>query len=78
MIWRIIAVAAIMALGVAPPVEAGFWGDIKQSFGAAVDNAQRDGAEAVDAVSGEAGDAADAVVEFVIRDATVPRMSDRW
>ena len=70
MIWRIIAVAAILALVVAPPAGAGFWGDIKQSFGTAIDNAQRDGAEAVDAVSREAGDAADAVVEFVIRDAT--------
>jgi hypothetical protein len=63
MIWRIIAVAAILALGVAPPAEAGFWGDLKRSFGTAVDNAQHDGAEAVDAVSKGAGDAADAVVE---------------
>ncbi len=70
MIWRIIAVAAILALVVAPPAKVGFWGDIKQSFGAAVDNAQRDGAEAVDAVSREAGDAADAVVEFVTGDTT--------
>ncbi len=63
MIWRIIAVAALMALGVAPAAEAGFWGDLKRSFGTAVDNAQHDGAEAVDAVSKGAGDAADAVVE---------------
>jgi hypothetical protein len=63
MIWQIIAVAAIMALGVAPAAEAGFWGDLKQSFGTAVDNAGHDGADAVDAVFKGAGDAADAVVE---------------
>ena len=63
MIWRIIAVAALMALVVAPPAEAGFWGDLKRSFGTAIDNAQRDGAEVVDAVSKEAGNSADAVVE---------------
>ncbi len=63
MIWRIIAVAAIMALVVAPAAEAGFWGDLKQSFGTAVDNAERDGAKAVEAVGEAAGDAADAVVE---------------
>ncbi len=63
MIGRIIAVAAILALVVAPPAEAGFWGDLKQSFRTAIDSAQRDGAEAVDAVSKGAGGAADAVVE---------------
>ena len=77
MIWRIIAVAAIVALVVAPPAEAGFWGNLKQSFGTAIDNTRRGGAEAVNAVSEEAGDAADAVVEgaesaaeFVTGDAT--------
>ena len=45
MIGRIIAVAAIVAFVVAPPAEAGFWGDLKQSFGTAVDNARREGAE---------------------------------
>ena len=58
MIWRIIAVAALIGLGAATPAEAGFWGDRKQSFGPAGDNAQRDGAEAVDAGPGGAGDGA--------------------
>jgi hypothetical protein len=61
MIGRIIAVAAIVAFVVAPPAEAGFWGDLKQSFGTAVDNAQRDGAKAVDAVVEGAESAADLV-----------------
>ena len=62
MTWRIIAVAAaavlIVAFGAAPPAEAGFWGDLKQSFGTAVDNAERDGAKAVEAVGEAAGSAA--------------------
>ncbi len=58
MIWRIIAVALVGTLGAAPPAEAGFWGDLRQSFGTAVDNAQRDGAEAIDAITGGGGDAA--------------------
>ncbi len=61
MIGRIIAVVAIVAFVVAPPAEAGFWGDLKQSFGTAVDNAQRDGAKAVDAVVEGAESAADLV-----------------
>jgi len=63
MSWRITAVAAILAFGVSTPAEAGFWGDLKQSFGTALDNAGQDGAKAVDAVGEAAGDAADAVVE---------------
>ena len=52
------ALALATALGAAAPAEAGFWGDLKQSFGAAVDNAQRDGAEAIDAITGDDRDAA--------------------
>ena len=63
MIWRNIAIAAAVMLGAAAPVEAGFWGDLKRSFGTAVDNAQHDGAEAADAVGEAVQDAADAVVE---------------
>ena len=63
MIWRKFAIAAAVVLGLAAPAEAGFWGDLKRSFGTAVDNAQHDGAEAADAVGEAAGDAADAVVE---------------
>ncbi len=62
MIGRIIAVAAIVAFVVAPPAEAGFWGDLKQSFGTAVDNALRDGAKAVDAVVEDAESTADLVI----------------
>ncbi len=66
MIWRKIAIAASVVLivalgGAAPPAEAGFWGDLKRSFGTAVDNAQRDGAEVVDAVTEGAESAADLV-----------------
>ena len=61
MIGRIIAVAAIVAFVVAPPAEAGFWGDLEQSFGTAVGNARRDGAKAVDAVVEGAESAADLV-----------------
>ena len=61
MIWRIIAVAALIGLGAAAPAEAGFWGDLKQSFGTAVDNARRDGAKAVDAVVEGAESATDLV-----------------
>ena len=57
MTWRIITIAAFVALGAAPPAEAGFWGDLKQSLGTAVDNAQRDGAKAIDAITGDGGDA---------------------
>ncbi|MCH8167830.1 MAG: hypothetical protein IIC03_07860 [Proteobacteria bacterium] len=58
MIWRTIVITAAVVFAAAPPAEAGFWGDLKQSFGTAVDNAQREGAEAVDAVTGGAGDGA--------------------
>ena len=63
MILRIIAISAILALAAAAPAGAGFWGDLKRSFGTAVDNAQHDGAHAAEAVGEAAGDAADAVVE---------------
>ena len=63
MIWRNIAIAAAVVLGVAAPAEAGFWGDLKRSLGTAADNARHDGAKAADAVGEAAGDAADAVVE---------------
>ena len=57
MIWRRIAIASavvlIVALGMAPPAEAGFWGDLKRSLGTAVDNARHDGAEAIDAITGD-------------------------
>lgn len=43
--------------------QAGFWSDLKQSFGAAVDNAERDGAKAARAVGKAAGNAADTVVD---------------
>ncbi len=62
MIWQRIVIAAAVALAVAP-AEAGFWGDLKRSFGTAVDNAERGGAKAVDAAGEVAGDAADAVAE---------------
>ena len=58
MTWRTIAVATFVALAVAAPAEAGFWGDLKRSFGSAVDNAERDGAEAIDAITGDDGNAA--------------------
>ena len=67
MLWRRFAIAASMALAVTPamttPAQAGFWGNLKQSFGTAVDNAERDGAKAAKAVGEAAGDAADAVVD---------------
>ena len=53
MIWQRIAIAAALMLGLAAPAEAGFWGDLKQSFGTAVDNARHDGAEAIDAITGD-------------------------
>ncbi len=56
MTWRTIAVAIVVALGAAPPAEAGFWGDLKQSLGTAVDNAQHEGAEVIDAITGGGGD----------------------
>jgi len=61
MIWRTIVITAAVVFAAAPPAEAGFWGDLKQSFGTAVDNAQRDGAKAVDAVVEGAESAADLV-----------------
>ena len=61
MIRARLVLMAIVALGVSAPAEAGFWGDLKRSFGTAVDNAGHDGAKAVDAVGDAAGDAADAV-----------------
>ena len=61
MIWRTIVITAAVVFAAAPPAEAGFWGDLEQSFGTAVDNAQRDGAKAVDAVVEGAESAADLV-----------------
>ena len=61
MIWKPIVIAAIMALAATSGAEAGFWGDLKQSFGTAVDNAKRDGARAADAVAEGAEDAVDYV-----------------
>ena len=55
MISRIFMIAALAA---ATPAEAGFWGDLKRSFGTAVDNAQHDGAKAIDAITGDGGNAA--------------------
>ena len=63
MTWGRTAVLAIVTLAVAAPAEAGFWGDLKQSFGTAVDNAERDGAKAADAISEATGDAANAVAD---------------
>ena len=59
---RIVALTLIV-LAIAAPAEAGFWGDLKHSFGTAVDNAKRDGAKAIDAISDAAGGAADAVAD---------------
>jgi hypothetical protein len=61
MIRARLALMAIIALGFSTPAEAGFWGDLKRSFGTAVDNAGHDGEKAADAVGDAAGDAADAV-----------------
>ena len=62
MTWRgttiATALALAMALGAAAPAEAGFWGDLRGSFGTAVDNAERDGAEVIDAITGDDGNAA--------------------
>ena len=61
MIRTRLALIAIIALGVSTPAEAGFWSDLKRSFGTAIDNAGHDGARAADAVGDAAVDAAEAV-----------------
>jgi hypothetical protein len=63
MTWRRIAAIAILVLAAARPATAGFWGDLKQSFDAALDQVQRDGEDAAEAVGEVAGDAKDGVVE---------------
>ena len=62
MIWRRSTIAALLALGVAAPAEAGFWGDLKRSFGTAVDDVQHDGGHVIDKITGDGGDASDAAV----------------
>lgn len=58
-----IAARTLIALAIAAPAEAGLWGDLKHSFGTAVDNAKRDGAKAVDAIGDAAGGAVDAAAD---------------
>jgi hypothetical protein len=57
----IMITTAALALAAPQAARAGFWGDLKHSLGQAADNAERDGARAIDAIGEGAGNAADHV-----------------